>query len=385
MGGVQNCYLTNIRNNIFTMKHSKDSFILNTGDWHFNTTVYSNKQNIKKDLNIDSNHINKTQKYNEILLNSRFSLCPSGSGPNSIRFWESLACGSIPVLLSDTLDLPYDCEWENAIVIIKECNYNNINSILSKITKEKEEIMRSNCLLIYNKLKNNFKNELCNYIDFNKKNLFTSYLCDINDPIIQKILLPWKLLNKHMNVLYFSDKDIDDFFKNTEYYDTYKKMKNGVAIADFFRICYINKNGGYWFDIDINPFKVNIPKIGNIHLYDCGFKNISYMFIGGNKNQKLFCDVIDQVVTNINNNIPIKKQHVMYITGPRIIQNLILNKLSLENVDGALPASEKETVYLKNTDYEFIYSLNITSSKTNDYKLLQTKYNKKPYQQYNFI
>ena len=41
-----------------------------------------------------------------LLLNSKYTLCPSGSGPNSIRLWESLACGSIPIILSDTLDLP---------------------------------------------------------------------------------------------------------------------------------------------------------------------------------------------------------------------------------------------------------------------------------------
>ena len=158
MGGVQPGYLTNIRKNIFTMKHSEDTLIINTGDWHYNTTVYSNKQNFKNELNIDQNHVNKTKKYNETLINSRYSLCPSGSGPNSIRFWESIACGCIPVLLADTLELPHNIEWENAIVILEEKNISNVYHVLTNIDENKEEEMRENCLKIYKNLSNNFKN-----------------------------------------------------------------------------------------------------------------------------------------------------------------------------------------------------------------------------------
>lgn len=158
MGGVQQGYLTNIRNDIFKLPEKEHNKIIKTGDWHFNKTVYSNLQNRNGDLNVDDKHINKTKIYNELLLNSRYSLCPSGSGPNSIRFWESLACGSIPVLLSDTLELPKDIDWNNTIVILKENDIFNIENILKTITTEKEEIMRQNCVNVYNKLKNNFCN-----------------------------------------------------------------------------------------------------------------------------------------------------------------------------------------------------------------------------------
>ena len=83
----------------------------------------------------------------------------------------------------------------------------------------------------------------------------------------------------------------------------YKTLKNGVAKADFFRICYINKYGGYWFDIDLEPISVdnNIPRKGSIHLFDAGYGNISYMFIGGDKEQKLFDLVINEVSSRIIN------------------------------------------------------------------------------------
>ena len=78
--------------------------ILDTGDWHFNCDVYNKSQNIEGTLNEDEKHKKKTDFFNQLLLDSKFTLCPSGSGPNSIRLWESLACGSIPILLADTLN-----------------------------------------------------------------------------------------------------------------------------------------------------------------------------------------------------------------------------------------------------------------------------------------
>ena len=61
---------------------------------------------------------------------------------------------------------------------------------------------------------------------------------------------------------------------------------------------HTNEKGGYWFDIDLEPTAINIPCKGNIHLFDAGFKNISYMVIGGKSKQKLFDKVIERVEKN---------------------------------------------------------------------------------------
>ncbi len=56
------------------------------------------------------------------------------------------------------------------------------------------------------------------------------------------------------------------------------------------------------------------------------------------------------------------------------------------NKDGCLIAGNTSVKYLENTEYEFIYSkLNIIETKTNEYKLLQQKFNKKNYQYYNYV
>jgi len=90
-------------------------------------------------------------------LNSRYSLCPSGSGPNSIRFWESLAVGSIPVLLADTLDLPKCFEWYKAIIRLPEKDLKLLPGILKNISHAEETEMRKMCIKIYDEVKDNYK------------------------------------------------------------------------------------------------------------------------------------------------------------------------------------------------------------------------------------
>ncbi|MCP9841798.1 exostosin family protein [Synechococcus sp. J7-Johnson] len=107
---------------------SDNTYIKITSEWHFEKTVYQEQvagmplsTGEKEAANI------REQKFRELLQRSIFSLCPSGSGPNSIRLWESIGFGSIPVLLADGLKLPARIGWEedsgywsNGILIVSE-------------------------------------------------------------------------------------------------------------------------------------------------------------------------------------------------------------------------------------------------------------------------
>ena len=217
--------------------------------------------------------------------------------------------------------------------------------------------------------------------------LFTSYTCSKDDEIICNILQSWQSINPNFTIKYFSDNDVDTFFESHYKNDVYKKLRNGVAKADFFRICYINKYGGYWFDIDINPVRLEENNKSNIALFDLGYKNISYMLIGGKNDQLLFKDTIEEVSNRINNNYSTSHGYnIMSITGPRIIQDIICNRLNIINKDGCLPGSNESKIYLKDTEYEFKYKfIKIKNHKIDLYKILQQKYKKLPYGAYNYI
>ena len=93
----------------------------------------------------------ETQRYNNILSDSIFSLCPSGTGPNTIRLWESMAIGVIPVIFSDDWIPPKitGLEWNNFAVFIKKTNLENTISILRSFPRKKIETMKLNCINAY--------------------------------------------------------------------------------------------------------------------------------------------------------------------------------------------------------------------------------------------
>ena len=169
-GAYMQHYITDTRQKIFKMSHPTGCVVKNTGIWHFESQVYSDSQNEAGSLVKPSRDVNN---YNELLLRSMFSLCPVGAGPNTIRFWESLGAGSIPVVLSDTFELPEHHLWEQSIVRVNESDVEKLPEILSSYSCEQIDIMRRNCISLYNFFKNNFTN--CK---------FTSLSVDMPDHLI---------------------------------------------------------------------------------------------------------------------------------------------------------------------------------------------------------
>lgn len=85
-------------------KIKEDISIEVTDEWHFNKHVFSQQV---KGLDITNNLSDKDIIiYNELLSNSIFTLCPEGAGINTIRFWEAMAAGSVPVLIISDNHIP---------------------------------------------------------------------------------------------------------------------------------------------------------------------------------------------------------------------------------------------------------------------------------------
>lgn len=115
-------YLTNSRNLILNLLGSdKNGVVISRDSWHYDKIVYGHQ--IHKSTSQESKLIDDSasNEFKEILNRSIFSLCPSGSGPNSIRLWESIGFGSIPVILADTYLPPGNRSlWDEAVVYCEE-------------------------------------------------------------------------------------------------------------------------------------------------------------------------------------------------------------------------------------------------------------------------
>lgn len=76
--------------------------------------------------------------YAEVLGASSFVLCPRGIGTSSLRLYETLEAGRVPVIISDEWVPPTDTDWSFAIQI-EERRVGSIPGLLSALINEAEE------------------------------------------------------------------------------------------------------------------------------------------------------------------------------------------------------------------------------------------------------
>lgn len=82
------CSNTNrLRKQLFQLNNDNDILIRDTGNWHFEKPT-ADAQRYK-------------ERYKEILCQTKFALCPPGTGPSTIRLYEAMAAGCIPVVFND--------------------------------------------------------------------------------------------------------------------------------------------------------------------------------------------------------------------------------------------------------------------------------------------
>jgi hypothetical protein len=93
-----------------------DAVLEERREWHYEQRVYREQvHGMSPDPDRHRQLAREARSYAEALGSSCFALCPAGAGPNSIRLWEALGFGAIPVILSDSLRLPGDgALWRQA-------------------------------------------------------------------------------------------------------------------------------------------------------------------------------------------------------------------------------------------------------------------------------
>ena len=117
-----------------------DFNLADTGTWHFEK---SNEARIQIEAD-----------YSKSLSGCVFSLCPRGTGPSTIRIWDSLALGCIPVIFSDGLKMPLQnyIDWNDPCIFIPESSTDNIINMMPP--QNVAQAMIKNGHEIYNKFFN---------------------------------------------------------------------------------------------------------------------------------------------------------------------------------------------------------------------------------------
>ena len=164
-----------------------------------------------------------------------------------------------------------------------------------------------------------FKNKVKSYNinrDINDKNEIPKnlFLCYKNKEIPETILNNFKKLNKNWNIQFYDDDECRNFI-NEHYNDLselFNKIKDGPIRADLFRLCILNKYGGFYTDIDniinspLDDFIDNTASFVIASGVDKGYLNPAFM--GSTQNNPILENTI-----NLYRNI-ISKEKYSYWT-----------------------------------------------------------------------
>lgn len=149
---AEHYYLTDIRNQILDLlgNHPRGR-IIDRDAWHYEKIVYDKQ--VHGHASAGSELINQatSAEFRSIMAQSLFTLCPSGTGPNSIRLWEAALNNSIPVILSDNYRFPGDAGlWQLATVHCDETGdaLRDLPERLARIAAD-PEVLRRKRLALY--------------------------------------------------------------------------------------------------------------------------------------------------------------------------------------------------------------------------------------------
>lgn len=83
------------------------------------------------------------KSYVRRLKDSRFILCPRGTGPSSLRLFESMMVGRVPVIISDEWVPPNGPEWSQFSLRVKERDVGSIPALCEENADAAEEMGRA--------------------------------------------------------------------------------------------------------------------------------------------------------------------------------------------------------------------------------------------------
>ena len=111
-----------VRQDIVSKLGSGEFMRIRKGQWHFG--------------NPEAQQVKELEEYGDVMSRSRFALCPKGTGPSSLRIWEAIASGAIPIIIADDLRLPLGIDWTSCSIRIAEKNVDSIPDLLSGMSED---------------------------------------------------------------------------------------------------------------------------------------------------------------------------------------------------------------------------------------------------------
>ncbi len=157
IGAQMRHYLDDSRLQLAQLSPRADIVIRVNEEWHFEAAVYG--QQIEGTAETPLPCDGSVAEYNRVLSNSVFALCPAGAGLNTLRLWEALATGSIPVLFDEGPRLPDEeslagVDWDAIVVRVQRCDIADLAVLLEGIPAEERRQRQQAGWLAYARARN---------------------------------------------------------------------------------------------------------------------------------------------------------------------------------------------------------------------------------------
>jgi hypothetical protein len=91
---------------------------------------------------LDSSDTKIKRDYVESLRRSRFVLCPRGAGLGSVRLFETMKAGRVPVIIADGFVPPSGVNWKSCSIFVHEAEVARIPQIIASRAHEWPEMAR---------------------------------------------------------------------------------------------------------------------------------------------------------------------------------------------------------------------------------------------------
>lgn len=162
------------------------------------------------------------------ILSSHFTICNRGNGNFSMRFYQVLSAGRIPVLVNTDMIFPFENEimW-NEIVIIGKNEEDVISKIFQWWNEKDIENIQIQCKMIYDTYfdKKNFFNKIFNNIkNINNKDIVSSNTYLISKMLKQYDSFDMNIYKKYNDLSNFKEQDL------LNHYFTYGVKENRIAV-----------------------------------------------------------------------------------------------------------------------------------------------------------
>jgi hypothetical protein len=92
------------------------------------------------DAMFDRSGLSTKKEYAESLRRSKFVLCPRGNGVGSVRMFEVMRAGRVPVILSDDYVFPSGIDWSGCSVRVREKDLRKIPNVLGELLPQWESM-----------------------------------------------------------------------------------------------------------------------------------------------------------------------------------------------------------------------------------------------------